>query len=280
MQSAAPRSSHAGWREFEQMMPSQPTARESPGRNGPCRLLVSVRDVHEAEIAIRAGVDLVDIKETEAGSLGAASGEVICQILSFVGSRLPLSVALGELLEPAVTDRLPEDASCYVKLGLAGCGSVPDWPLRWQDRIEQLPAGVQPVAVVYADWRVADAPPPSEVLRHAGEMAARAVLVDTFGKIRGNLLAHWSLGQIAEFVDKVHRLELPAVLAGSLSASLTGPLVALGADCLAFRGAVCRGDRSGPIDSDLLLQLVQNIRLATGNLGTSKVALSYSLLRA
>ncbi len=262
------------------MTPSQPVASELSDRNGPCRLLVSVRGIREAEIAIRAGVDLVDIKEPESGSLGAASSEVIREILSLAGSRLPLSVALGELLEPAVTDRLPEDASCYVKLGLAGCGSLPDWPLRWRERIEQLPAGVQPVAVVYADWRVADAPPPSEVLRHVGKMAARAVLVDTFGKRQGNLLAHWSLGQIGEFVDKVHRFELPAVLAGSLSASLTDPLVALGADCLAFRGAVCREDRSGPLDGDLLLQLVQYLRQATGTLGTSKAAFSCSLLRA
>ena len=276
----APRSSRAGGREFDQMMPSQPVGRELSGRNVPCRLLVSVRDIREAEIVIRAGVDLVDIKEPEGGSLGAASDEVIREIFSLVGSRLPLSVALGELLEPAITDRLPEDASCYVKLGLAGCGSLPDWPLRWRERIEQLPIAVQPVAVVYADWRVADAPPPSEVLRHVGTMAARAVLVDTFKKNRGNLLAHWSLGQIAEFVDDVHRLELPAVLAGSLSASQTHSLVALGADCLAFRGAVCRDDRSGPLDGDLLLQLVQNLRRATGTLGTSRADFSCGLLRA
>jgi hypothetical protein len=43
---------------------------------------------------------------------------------------------------------------------------------------------------------------------------------------------------------------------------------------------VCREDRSGPLDGDLLLQLVQYLRQATGTLGTSKAAFSRSLLRA
>ncbi len=40
------------------------------------RLLVSVRSAAEAEIALSAGADLIDVKEPSRGSLGAADPAV------------------------------------------------------------------------------------------------------------------------------------------------------------------------------------------------------------
>lgn len=39
------------------------------------RMLVSVRDVAEAQEALRAGVDFIDLKEPAAGALGGAAGD-------------------------------------------------------------------------------------------------------------------------------------------------------------------------------------------------------------
>lgn len=262
------------------MKPQWPALGQSLELDGTCRLLISVRDRQEAKLALRAGVDLIDIKEPRAGSLGAASPSTIREVFSCAGDRVPLSVALGELMDPRPLVGLPAGTSCYVKLGLAGCSKDRDWHLHWRERIEQLPSGVRPVAVVYADWRAAGAPPPGEVLEHVQPLGCRAVLVDTFGKSRGNLLMHWSLEQIADFVTRVHRLSLPAVVAGSLQASLTREVVCLGADCIAFRGAACRGGRSGPLDQDLLVQLVQSVRRARTNFGKRGEAEKKSSLKA
>jgi uncharacterized protein (UPF0264 family) len=50
-------------------------------RHARTRLLVSVRSAAEARLAVAAGVDLIDIKEPRAGSLGAVSRETLHAIL-------------------------------------------------------------------------------------------------------------------------------------------------------------------------------------------------------
>ena len=42
-----------------------------PAAGHPPRILVSVRDADEADIAVRAGADLVDAKDPKRGALGA-----------------------------------------------------------------------------------------------------------------------------------------------------------------------------------------------------------------
>ena len=60
-------------------------------------LLVSVRDVTEAAGVLSAGVDLVDVKEPAAGSLGAAAAGVWKQVVELVGGAMPVSLALVHL---------------------------------------------------------------------------------------------------------------------------------------------------------------------------------------
>ena len=51
------------------------------------KLLVSVRNAHEAGLALDAGVDLIDVKEPSRGALGAASPRHIHEILRLVNGR-------------------------------------------------------------------------------------------------------------------------------------------------------------------------------------------------
>ena len=99
------------------------------------KLLLSVRSAHEANLALETGVDLIDIKEPSAGALGAASPQVIEEIVRLVNRRVPTSVACGELLASAadIAARLPGSGASvtpstiapdYVKVGLSGCGSI------------------------------------------------------------------------------------------------------------------------------------------------------------
>ena len=116
------------------------------------RLLVSVRDAQEAEIALASGVDLIDVKEPSRGSLGAADAATLAAIARCVDGRAPLSAALGELFEARSTATLPA-AFRFAKFGLAGCRARPDWIDRWRTALAELPPGAAGVAVVYADWR-------------------------------------------------------------------------------------------------------------------------------
>ncbi|MEQ9409238.1 MAG: (5-formylfuran-3-yl)methyl phosphate synthase [Fuerstiella sp.] len=93
------------------------------------RLLVSVRSGDEAEIAVTAGADIIDVKEPAAGSLGYAGRTVIADVLNAVNGRCPVSAALGECVDhlqlpPDSTNLSAPDSDCltqlhYVKLGLS-----------------------------------------------------------------------------------------------------------------------------------------------------------------
>ena len=102
-------------------------------------LLVSVRSVEEAAIALSAGAAIIDVKEPQFGSLGRADDAVIADILNFVAGRRPVSAAMGELLKeprgadgspasPIVQTIRPHHELAFMKWGLSGCGGQPAWP--------------------------------------------------------------------------------------------------------------------------------------------------------
>src|SRR5699024_7424313 len=141
-------------------------------RDAMTRLLVSVRSAEEAGSALAGGADVIDVKEPSRGALGAAEPSVWREIVRLVDGRAPVSVALGELRDFQAESADSDFASClrgvrWAKLGLAGCARLPDWGKRWRAAIGSLPEQVQSVAVIYADWRSADAPAPEAVLATA-----------------------------------------------------------------------------------------------------------------
>lgn len=223
------------------------------------RLLVSVRDVDEARVALRAGVHLINVKEPSRGSLGRADRSVVDEIVAAVGKAAPVSMALGELAaDGGLAGGATAAGVSYVKLGLAGMAEEPDWPERWRRAVEPL-GGVGVVAVVYADWPTARAPRPDRVLEQARRLGCRAVLIDTFEKSAGNLLSHWPIDALSAFVAQIRRRAMLAVLAGSLDGDALGRVLSLAPDYIAVRGAACRGGRGGPLDFQRVCGLVWQV---------------------
>jgi uncharacterized protein (UPF0264 family) len=232
-------------------------------------LLVSVRDAAEARLAVEAGVDLVDIKEPRRGALGRADDSTIRQIVAAVGGQagtlcVPISVALGELVELAPAAALPDwDGIRFAKIGLAGCGPAADWPARWGATFARMPVDVGRVAVVYADWQAARAPQPDEILRVARRLNCSAALVDTFDKRGGGLVDLWTLEQIESFIARARELGLLAVVAGGLNGANIPAIASLAPDYVAVRGAACAGERSGSLSRLRVEELVELVRSPT-----------------
>jgi uncharacterized protein (UPF0264 family) len=224
-------------------------------------LLVSVRDVAEAQAALRGGAALIDVKEPLHGSLGASSPEVWRQVRDAIPPHVPCSAALGELTD--VTDeqvahwRFSLAGYQFAKLGLAGCGEIIEWQKRRQALLHELPPETRSVAVVYADWQSAGAPSPDKVLSAAIESSCSALLIDTFDKSRGSISTYFSTQELKHFLSAARFANLTTVLAGSLTPALAGELLPLEPDFLAVRGAVCRGGRTGTVDESLVGDLVQ-----------------------
>ena len=221
-------------------------------------LLVSVRNLAEAEIAYEAGADLIDVKEPDRGSLGAADPQTLEAIASGLAERILLSAALGELID---TDRqaarLPA-AYQFAKFGLAGAAQI-DWRTAWKSGIAQLPPGTRPVAVIYADWKTCLAPEPGLIGSTAQELGAAAILIDTFHKDGSTLFDHFSFDQIGEIVSLAAKAGLMCVLAGGLTIELMPYVLEFQPDYIAVRGAACNGDRKKHISRDAIRRLKEAI---------------------
>ncbi len=219
-------------------------------------LLVSVRDVNEAEAAVVGGADLIDIKEPNAGSLGAASVETWNEIRAAVGDRKPVSAALGELISDPVCEAARHTSGMtFAKIGLAGCRSHDDWTAQRTRAIGCVAEGVGSVAVVYADNEAADSPAPSTILQLAINSHCNAVLFDTYSKTGGDLFDHLAPKEIEGISAEVRSAGMKVVLAGSLKGRSIHHALQLAPDFIAVRGAACRGDRRGMIDSGLVAEL-------------------------
>jgi (5-formylfuran-3-yl)methyl phosphate synthase len=222
----------------------------------PTRLLISVRNVAEATAALEGGAELLDIKEPRHGSLGRADARVWSEIRDAVGPRCPLSVAVGEITDDNILSHAARVGNVrYAKLGLAGAPRIAEWRSRWRAVTQQFPSGVQPVAVIYADWRSAAAPLPSDILCQAADLGCRMVLVDTFHKRRGSLFRILSPYQLDLLVQQVRRRGLGLVLAGSLTLADIARARQWEPDWIAIRGAACEGGRSGRVTRELVQRL-------------------------
>lgn len=223
------------------------------------RLLVSVRDAAEARVAVEEGVDLVDLKEPSYGSLGRVTPTTAREVAKLFKRQVPLSMALGELVDYfaaselatvrpfADTLALPSGLK-FVKIGLAGCANW-NWSKRWRELGQRLPWGVGRVYVVYADAALAEAPPASDIVVEAAKADARAVLVDTYTKDGRGLFDFWTNETLRRFTADVRRHAMLAVVGGGLTTATIPQVVECGADYVAVRGAACEGPRTGTVSA-------------------------------
>jgi uncharacterized protein (UPF0264 family) len=178
--------------------------------------------------------------------------ETIRAVLQRMAGRCPVSAAFGEFIEDAAAlHEVPSARLAYAKWGLAGCGRL----ARWQDRLADLGRKMRrsdllcrPVAVAYADWQRAQAPPPAEVCAFAAAQRWGAFLIDTWGKDGTTLLDWLAPAEVFALCRRCRQAGVPVALAGSLGREQMEVLWPGQPAWFAVRGAVCRkGDRQAGI---------------------------------
>lgn len=215
------------------------------------RLLVSVRSLSEAQAAAAAGVDLIDLKEPRRGALGRVSLDLASAVSKLLSPVARLSMALGEMSDWSDDDwhavtYLPPGIR-FAKIGLAGLAADDSWRTTWRRALGLLPAHAASVAVVYADWQLARAPAPADVLAEAILNGCRALLVDTWSKDGGNVFDHCCRDELSPLFQRARKSGLITVLAGSLRLDDLATSLALLPDYVAVRGAVCHDSRAGEL---------------------------------
>ncbi|HXD89188.1 MAG TPA: (5-formylfuran-3-yl)methyl phosphate synthase [Urbifossiella sp.] len=215
-------------------------------------LLISVRSADEVEAALSGGADLIDVKEPVKGPLGMVEAEVLAAVIAKVKKRVPVSAALGEWSANAITEahwhlELKLD---YVKWGLAGYTPTPGWGEDILDTRRELPAGVEMVAVAYADWERAKSVPPDELVKFAKRYRFKAFLLDTWGKDGKTLLDFMKAPAIGELIESVGRVGMKSAIGGSLRPEQVKLLKGVSPDWYAVRASACAGGkRTGAIDA-------------------------------
>jgi uncharacterized protein (UPF0264 family) len=227
------------------------------------RLLVSVRNAAEAELALAGGVDFIDVKEPDRGPLGRADWEVIRAVVDCVAGRAKLSAALGEIVDWRASDaaRLPLGLD-FVKFGLEGCGLLPAWRECWRRTVESLAGAASVVPVAYADHRTAIAPCFEEVIEAATQSGGEAVLMDTFDKSGPGLLEICSPAELQAFIEQARSAGLLSLVAGKLDAAAIEQITPWQVDVIGVRGAVCEGGRTGRLDAERVRSLAALLQRA------------------
>ncbi len=212
-------------------------------------LLASVRDLAEAELAWAGGAELVDLKDPDRGALGAWPEGELRRAVAHLGERAVLSATTGDLpMEPAglVTAARATAATgvAYVKVGFFAGG---DHAACAEALAAVAADGARLVAVLMADQR-----PDLDLLPRLAAAGFAGAMLDTADKRAGGLRRHMGDTALARFVVTAQAQGLLCGLAGSLGLADIPPLAALGPDYLGFRGALCRGDRTGSLDPQAL----------------------------
>jgi uncharacterized protein (UPF0264 family) len=224
------------------------------------KLLVSVADVREARVAVRGGVDIVDVKNPAEGSLGAPAPGTIARVRDTVPPECPVSAAIGDLPNLPGTAALAalgaaRSGAAYVKVGLWGTSTEEEAVAVLRAVREAVESGAtrpSVIAAAYADAaRVPSRPlPPGAVVAAARRAMVGGCLVDTAVKDGRGLFEWLAPDALHALVTEGHAARLEMALAGALRAEDLPVVRATGADIAGVRSAACRdGRRTAPLDA-------------------------------
>ncbi|MEX2214355.1 MAG: (5-formylfuran-3-yl)methyl phosphate synthase [Phycisphaeraceae bacterium] len=220
----------------------------------PCQLLVSVRSVAEAAIALEGGADIIDIKEPARGPLGMADVAVIEAITETIGSRVPVSAALGDIEDPMPATVIAPLAYAKVAMRMDHRG----WQQKLSQRFALAPGAGRIVAIYAEDVAKGEASLDllDRVLDWLHDHRGAGLLLDTRDKAAGDLFTSLSPAQLARIIAKARARNLLIALAGRLAGDSLRRAADLAPDILGVRGAACiHGDRGQSIDAARLREV-------------------------
>jgi uncharacterized protein (UPF0264 family) len=105
------------------------------------------------------------------------------------------------------------------------------------------------VLVAYADFDVADAPPPAEILTLTAHLEPAGILLDTYDKAAAGLTSLMHACTLATFVSRAKASGCFVALAGKLTLEDIETIHNVAADVIGLRGAACDGGRDGVVTS-------------------------------
>lgn len=214
------------------------------------KVLISPVSYEEAASIVDTGVDIIEVKNVEEGSLGAQFPWRTQAVVELArGHGIKTSATLGDLpFKPGTAALAALGAAAtgvaYIKAGLHGVNSY-DQATAIMDAVRSAVRMVSDTADVvaagYADWRRFGGLSPHDLVRAARDTQCDVVMVDTAMKDGRDLFDSMSLDELRVFVGEAKAADLAVALAGSLKLEHAERLIELDATIIGVRGAVCEG---------------------------------------
>jgi (5-formylfuran-3-yl)methyl phosphate synthase len=219
------------------------------------RMLASVANAAEADVVLRHGADVIDLKDPERGALGAVPLETADETLRLVAKRRQTSATLGD--PPYDGQALLARAWALIAMGVDTLKLSVD-----RETLESLRQSLtllsREAAVVGVLF--VDAAPDFALLPDLAALGFKGAMLDTREKSRGRLLDHLDVARLGDFCAECRRLDLMSGLAGSLEGPDAPRLLLVRPDVLGFRKALCNGrERANPIDPQAVTLIRQLI---------------------
>lgn len=234
------------------------------------KVLVSPQNVAEALVCLSAGVEIVDVKNPDEGSLGANFPWVIREIKTHVSGRALLSATVGDVpFKPGTISQAALGATTagadYVKVGLYGISNAREayaMMAAVRRAAEMTERKVTVVACAYADASRIGAISPLEAITPVKEAGCDGIMIDTAIKDGKSLFAHQDTDALKTFVESARALGLLTALAGSITKEHLGRLAMIHPDIIGVRGAVCESrDRvRGRMTKELIEEFLASVR--------------------
>ncbi len=218
------------------------------------RLLVSVRSVAEAALAVQGGADFIDLKEPSDGALGGlpiATIAAVVEALRMRGVSLPISATIGDLPMrdlDRVMRQVEAVGACAVTYVKVGIERVPEAAAV----LDALAASAHAVVPVF----IADHGLDAAHLAQACRLGFPGLMVDTADKAAGSVFDVMAVDKVRRFIAQARAAGALAGIAGALRLAHLPQVRALAPDFAGFRSAVCAHDRRGDLDLDRLRGLV------------------------
>ena len=202
------------------------------------QLLISVKNVAEALIALDAGADIIDLKDPNIGALGALDEVLSLQIVHVINDRATISATIGEqhtslnALIASIEARAMLGVD-IIKIALTKFFDEPEFLIK----ITQLTnKGIKIVAVLFADESI-----DLNLLKKCQQMGFFGAMLDTNNK-QQNLLQVQSQSDLQMFTQKCNLHQLQCGFAGSLRPQDIADLINFNPTFIGFRGGVCENN--------------------------------------
>jgi len=202
------------------------------------QLLISVKNVKEALIALDAGADIIDLKDPDNGALGALNIDISANILQAISGAAIVSATVGEhhaTLSDLIFDirTRVELGADIVKIAVSELFYEADFMIEMAKLTNE---GVKIVAVFFADESI-----DLNLLKKSQQMGFFGAMLDTKSK-QQNLLQVQAQSDLQTFRQKCNQHQLQYGFAGSLKSQDIVNLIKFNPTYIGFRGGVCENN--------------------------------------